>query len=263
MRRLRKYGVFAKISFANAIAYPIAVVGPFCFYAIIIYVMACLWRTIYRDGGPQGYTYAQMVWYLLMTEFISFICGTSLFHEMNEEIKSGSIAYRLSRPVHYVLYQFANVLGQAAFNSIAFGLLAVVLGMAFAGPLPGFSLAAIPALAVSVILSIILNYFFLMMIGLSAFLLEENTAVFWIYQKLAFMLGMLLPVELLPPWLQTVAKALPFSYVFWAPARIFVGYSPEICLALLPRQAFWAASAIALTLLGYHMCTKHLQVNGG
>jgi len=72
-----------------------------------------------------------------------------------------------------------------------------------------------------------------------------------------------LPVEFLPSWLQPVAKNLPFSYITWAPAKIFVDYSPELFWELIPRQAMWVAVIVTLTLLCYKFAVKRLNVNGG
>ncbi len=83
----------------------------------------------------------------------------------------------------------------------------------------------------------------MMLIGLSSFVMEDNSALFLVYQKLNFMLGLFLPVEFLPAWLQTVAKSLPFSYMFWAPAKLFVNYSSDLFWQLVPRQAAWCAAA--------------------
>jgi len=263
MKALRKYRIIARVSFSNAIAYRASTVSRFCFYTLFIYIFMSLWRAIYQEGNVHGYGYAQMVWYLVMTEFIAFSCGTGIFNSMNEDVKSGAVAYQLGRPAHYVWYQFANTLGQVLLNMVCFGALACALGFLFVGPLPGFKLFTLLPLTLSVALSLIINYFLLMLIGLSAFVLEDNFALFLIYQKLNFMLGLFLPVEFLPDWLQPVAKSLPFPYIHWAPAKIMVGYSPEIFLELVSRQVMWAIVAIALTFTGYHLCIKRLQVNGG
>ncbi|MCL2126096.1 MAG: hypothetical protein FWH33_08950, partial [Oscillospiraceae bacterium] len=190
-------------------------------------------------------------------------CGTSIYNTMNDEVKSGSIAYQLGRPTHYVFYQFANSMGQVLLNLVSFGLLAVALGYVFVGPLTTFSWAGLPLVALSVVLSIVLNFFVLMLIGLSAFVMEDNFAMYLIYQKTAFMLGMFLPVEFLPEGMQAVAKSLPFSYVYWAPAKLFVDFSPALCLELIPRQAMWAFCAVVATLVSYRFCIRRLQVNGG
>ena len=263
MKRLRKYIVIARISFQNAITYRASTFSRFSFYILFIYVFMNLWRAIYHEGSVNGYTYTQMVWYLILTEFITFSCGTGVFSAMNGDVKSGSIAYQLGRPTHYVFYQFANSVGEILLNIISFGALAAALGFLFIGPLPTFRLTGLLPLILSVSLSIVLNYFLLMLIGLSAFVMEENFALYLIYQKINFMLGMFLPVEFLPSWLQPLAKNLPFSYVYWAPAKIFVDYSPALFWELVPRQAGWAAIAVVLTFLGYQFSVRRLQVNGG
>lgn len=263
MKKLRKYVVIMRVSLSNAIAYRAAILSRFCFYTLFIYVFTGLWKAIYQQGSVHGYSYSQMVWYLIMTEFVGFACGTDILNTMNEDVKSGSIAYLLGRPAHYVVYQLANSLGQIIMNFISFGVLAIILGLVFVGPLPAFRLAGLPPLLLSIMLSILLNYFFLMLIGLSSFIMEDNFALYLIYQKINFMLGMFLPVEFLPSWLQPVAKNLPFSYVYWAPAKIFVSYSPELSAELITRQSVWTIAAASLVLLCYRGGVRRLQVNGG
>ena len=263
MTKFRKYKTIARVSLLSAIQYRAALISRFCFYTLFIYVFMSLWRAIYQEGSVHGYSYVQIVWYLIMTEFVAFACGSDIYRKMNEDVKSGAIAYLIGRPTHYVFYQFANSLGQILLNFVGFSIMAVILGMVFVGPLYTFTIAGLLPLLLSLALSIVLNYFFHMLIGLSAFIMEDNFALYLIYQKLCFMLGMFLPVEFLPIWLQPVAKILPFSYVYWAPAKIFVDFSPELCWQLIPRQAAWVLVSIALSLLCYRSSVKRLQVNGG
>jgi ABC-2 type transport system permease protein len=261
--KLKKYLVITRVSLSNAIAYRAAVFSRFAFYTLFIYVFMNLWRTIYRQGDVHGYSLTQIVWYLIATEFIVFVCGSGIFREMNEEVKSGAIAYYIGRPTHYVLYQLANSLGQMLLNFFLFGVLAVTLGFLFAGPLYTFRVEGIFIMLLSLSLGILLNFFFMMLIGLSAFVMEDNNALYWVYQKFTFMLGMILPVEFLPAWLQPIAKSLPFSYVHWAPAKLVVDYSPALAMELLPRQLMWTAAVTAATFLVYQLCVRRLQVNGG
>ncbi|MDR1600642.1 MAG: ABC-2 family transporter protein [Oscillospiraceae bacterium] len=263
IRRLRKYAVIARVSLTNAITYRSSLFMRFAFYAMFVYIFMGLWGAIYREGSVNGYTYAQMVWYLAMTEGIAFALGTGIFGEMNDAVKTGSIAYQLCRPTRYVFYQLASALGQVLLNTLLFGALAAALGLLFVGPLPGFGPRVIPPLILSIALSFIQNYFTLTLLALSSFVIEDNTALFLIYQKLCFMLGMFLPVEFLPEAIQRVARNLPFSYVYWAPAKIFVSYTPELFRQVIPRQAMWAASAVALAMLAYNAGVKRLQANGG
>ena len=263
MKSMRKYFVIAKVSFSNALAYRAAVVSRFVFYTLYIYVFMCLWRAIYQEGSVHGYSYVQMVWYLIMTEFTGFCCGAEILGQMNDDVKSGAVAYQLGRPSHYIYYHFADMLGRLPLYIVSFGALACILGFVFVGPLETFSFAGLPLLCLSILLSVILHFFLLILIGLTAFSLEDNFALYLIYQKLNFMLGMFLPLEFLPGWLQPVAKCLPFSYIYWAPAKIFVGFSPALCLELIPVQAAWAAAAVVSAHAYYRFSIRRLQVNGG
>ncbi len=263
MKTLRIYAVIAKVSFMSAFTYRATVIAAFLFYTLFVYVFTMLWRAIYQEGSVHGYSYTQLVWYLIMTEFVGSACGTNIFRTMNEDVKSGSIAYLLGRPAHYVFYQLANALGQMLLSIVSFGSLAAVLGLLFVGPLPGFRLAAVPPVLLSVLLAILMNFFIMMLIGLSSFIMEDNAALFLIYQKLNFMLGLFLPGEFLPAWLQPVVKNLPFSYIFWAPSKLFVDYSPGLFWELVPRQVLWVALGVGATLLGYRAVTRKLQLKGG
>ena len=263
MKTLRKYAVIARISFMNAVNYRAATLAMYLFYTLFVYIFTMLWRAIYQEGSVHGYSYVQMAWYLIMTEFIGAICGAGIFRTMNEDVKSGAITYLLGRPTHYVFYQLANSLGQMLLNFLTFGILAAVLGLIFVGPLPGFRLTSLPPVLLSMALGVLINYFFMMLLGLSSFIIEDNAALFLIYQKLSFMLGLFLPLEFLPAWLQPVAKSLPFSYMYWAPAKLFVDFSPGSFWTLVPRQAAWAAAFVALTIVCYRLSVRRLQANGG
>ena len=144
MKAVGKYITVLRISLQNAFVYRSNVLGGFVFYIMFMFVFFNLWRAIYKSGEVAGYSLVQMVWYLCMTELIMFGCRTGVFFQMNEDVKSGSIAYQLNRPYHYVLYQFFNALGGMIFNLLLYGLMAVVIGMIMVGPIPGFSFSTLP-----------------------------------------------------------------------------------------------------------------------
>jgi len=232
-------------------------------YTLFISVFFCLWGAIYQGGEVHGYTFGQMIWYLCFTELIVFCCRTTAYNQMNEDVKSGSIAYLLIRPCHYIFFQFFYSLGELLVNLVTFGSYAIVLAFAFVGAPQYFSLVNLPVILLSFLMGIIINFFMLITLGLTAFIWEENTGFYFVYQKLIFMLGMFIPIEFLPLWLQDIAKSLPFSYVAWAPARLAVAYSHEFLMQILPTQFFWVVVTVATASLCYNMAVKHLQGQGG
>ena len=264
MKKLRKAYIIARVGLSNAINYRASLITGFIAYTLYIYIFMGLWRAIYQESSVHGYTYVQIVWYLTLTELVGFFAGgIGVYRIMNDDVKNGAIAYLIGRPIHYIAYQLSNAAGQAIFNFITYGALAALLGFVFVGPLPGFSPAHAPAMFISVLLGFLLQFFLMTLIGLSAFFIEDNFAMYLIFSKLTFMLGTFLPVEFLPPWLTQIAKALPFSYISWAPAKLFVDFSYALFAELIPIQLMWTVLVAALSLLCYRAGARRLQINGG
>ena len=102
------------------------------------------------------------------------------------------------------------------------------------------------------------------MIGLSAFIVEDVSAFMWIYQKLAFLLGgMLVPLDFYPQWLQTIAKALPFSSITYGPARLFVTPTLELFVNVMTVQIIWITILAFVLSFTYRRGVAYLTVNGG
>ncbi len=131
------------------------------------------------------------------------------------------------------------------------------------GPIKGFDPIAIPFIIVSFILSITMNFFILMSLGLLAFYFEENSPFYFIYQKLLFVFGMLLPIEFLPIWAQGILRYLPFSLITWAPAKMVVDFSYEHALSVLPLQTAWCIGAVLLALFVFSRGVRKVNVHGG
>lgn len=141
---MRKYRTIARIHLMHSLQYRANLLGGFAMYAMFLFVFFCLWRTIYAAGAPEGYTIAQMIWYLCITELISFGTRTNVFTEIAQDVKNGQVAYQLTRPYSYLGYRLSGALGGMALNFAAFGLFALLIGFCFVGPIEGFQLRTLP-----------------------------------------------------------------------------------------------------------------------
>jgi len=263
-RCLRTYLTALRVSLSGALQYRANVFSGLVFYSLFIYVFFCLWTAIYSGGSAQNYSFTQMIWYLCVTELISYGArGSNICRDITQEVKSGSIAYQLLRPYRYISYTLATSMGRSLFNLAVFGSLALALGFLFVGPIPGFALWSLPFSVLSILLGVLIDFFFNLAIGLTAFTIEENAGIRLIYQKCVFMLGTFIPVEFLPLWMQTAVKNLPFSYVSWAPAKLTVAFSWQNFFSLVPRQLLWLAFGVALSALLYRRGLTNIQSHGG
>ena len=260
---LRKYSAIARMNILNALQYPANLVARIVFYTVFISIFFCLWGDIYQNSAVHGYTFTQMIWYLCITELITFCARSDIYRQMSTDIKNGDIAYLLVRPCNYVWFQFSFSLGEMLASLAMFGCYAIVLAWVYVGPLPCFPLDGIIPMFLSVLLGIAINFFMLMILGMTAFIWEENSGFYLVFQKLVFMLGMFMPVEFLPMWLQNITKLLPFSYITWAPARLIVAFDWAFFWQVFPMQLMWAVGIIALAMFVYSRAVVYVQGQGG
>jgi len=263
VKKLRKYLLVVKTNISNNVVYAADVFSGALFFALIVFVFMELWKAISANSGNmEGYSVNRLVWYYVAAETVSF-SKCDIFQSMNREIKGGGIAYKLNKPYHFVLYQFAEGIGQISVRLLMNMTVGIVLGFLYVGGLERFELRALPAVVLSTILGIFLNFFMDAAIGMSSFWTEDNSAFYWIAQKLSFMLGLFLPLEFLPAVIRNIALYLPFSYIAYAPARLLTSFSMEEFWSIVPVQVFYTAMFAALSALIYSRGVKKLNVNGG
>ena len=260
-----RYGFVLRTAARQQLAYRAELVMRAIQMVLFMGVFMALWTAAFGVSGQaelSGYTLAEMVWYLAMTETIT-LSSSRVFIEISEAVKAGDLAYTLARPLSYPFFQVANSLGNSgprlALN-LAVAVAVVGLGM---GRIAG-SLAGLAAFLVMAALALLLDSLIAVLIGLMAFWIEEVTPIFLIYQKLLFTVGgLFLPLEMFPEWLRRVAACLPFQFITYAPARAFVAFEPEFVLRAVAGQVAYVAALTALVALVWGRARRRLVVHGG
>ena len=260
---IKKYWTTFVISFRNTVFYGKNVIGGTLIFMMFIFVFFNLWNVIFKDNTIRGYTFVQMIWYICIAELIVTSMRSPVYYEIGQEIKSGSIAYQLGRPYHYIFYQFANSMGGVVVNFLMYSIIAFVLGTLLVGAPPIDNLMMLPWFLLSTLLSMALQFFIMITIGLVAFYVEENRPFFFIYSKLIMLLGTFVPIEFYPDWVQKALQYLPISFVAWAPAKMFVNFSISHALIVIPIQALWIAVFVAISMAIYSKGVKSINAHGG
>jgi len=228
-------------------------------------IFAALWTAAFGIGGRTemaGYSLAEVVWYLAMTETIT-LSTSRVFIEISEAVKAGDVAYQLARPLSYPVYQAANSLGNSAPRFVLNLLTAAAVVLVATGQAAGSWVGLLAFLGMAG-LALLLDALVAVLIGLLAFWIEEVTPAFWIYQKLLFTLGgLFLPLEMFPGWLQRVASWLPFQFITYAPARAFVAFDPAFVLRAAAGQVAYVVALSTLVGLTWRRAQRRLVVHGG
>jgi ABC-2 type transport system permease protein len=265
MRSSAKYVEIFKIAARSAFAYPLDTFARVGFMGMVIFVFAQLWIVTFDLSGRStvgGYDRRQMVWYLVLTETVIMSCPR-VFSQIDQEVRSGDLAYILNRPYNYALYHLATYAGTAVLLMPA----NFAVGSAIAWLLVGEPLVdpiTWPAISVAVILAIGLNFAIELSIGLLAFWFEDTSAFFWIFQKVVFTLGgLFLPLEAFPDTLRQISVLLPFTSIAYAPARLTASFSTSAFLTTIGTQAFWLVVMGIGCVVMFRAGVRRLNVNGG
>lgn len=260
---LRRYGVSGKIALRNLTAYPAEFFSPVLTYSIFVFVFGRLYAAAVPAGGDlAGYSQRDLVYYFAVAELGVFGLGR-LFSTLSEEVKSGQVAYALTRPFDLIRYQCSIMLGPAFAQTAMLAVAGFGLAALSAGLPAGIDPLQAAALVVSLVLAGVLNFLLQTSLALTAFWFEENQAFFWIYQKFGLIIGTLMPLEFLPDSLSRLAILTPFAYIGYAPARIAVKFDGAESLRLLAGQALWILAAAVLVRLVFAIGRRKIAANGG
>jgi ABC-2 type transport system permease protein len=259
-----KYQAVGRISLNNQLAYVADFFVRSIFLTVIMYIFMQLWTTTYQgEGTPTiaGYTIQQIIWYILFAEALT-MAFPSLSTRIEEEVKSGDVGYKLTRPLHYIGYHYAAYLAEVYVKLGVNLLMGCLIGTALVGfPSIGLGWAGLLLMSFG---AITVHFTLSMTLALCAFWVEETRGLEFVYHKLLFTIGgMLMPLELFPETLQTICRWLPFQTIMYFPSKTAVRYEDVNLLPMLLTQAAWIVILGIVVLSVYRLGVRKLNVNGG
>jgi len=143
---IQKYNAVLRVSIANNLAYLMEVIFRALFLIAIVFILGQLWKTTFSARGAKllsGFSISDMVWYLAAAETIAMSLP-ALTRSIDQEVRSGQLAYLLGRPCSYVFYHFAQYLGERLVRLTINGIVAATLALVIVG-LPHFTWMGIAA----------------------------------------------------------------------------------------------------------------------
>ena len=257
----RTYAAFARLAAARTLRTPGELAGRVAFFVVILGVFASLWRAAAEAGLAVDADPRALVWYLATTEWI-VLTAPPIYLEIEEAVRRGDVACQLIRPVSYVGAAFADALGVIAVRAPALGLAAWLCAFAFTGwaPPPAVLAAAVPlgVAAMALLAAIFLG------IGLLAFWLEDVSPVYWVVQKLLFVLGgLMLPLEFYPEVLRGAAWLTPFPAVLAGPASLVLHGATAGFLACAVMLGVWGVAVGLGVRAIFGRAASAISINGG
>jgi ABC-2 type transport system permease protein len=262
-RTLRALPTLLRVGFSDAVAYRAELLIWFLSTNLSLVMMA-LWTAVARDAPVGRFNQRDFVAYFLAALFVRLLSGAWVLWEANMEIRQGTLAFRLLRPIHpLVHYAAENVaampLRLASAAPVLLLLVLVARGRITSDPvlLAAFPVALLGAWLIT----------FLAMSAMAALAFWTDSAVsvgqVW-FGLFSVFSGYLVPLELFPPQLAAAARWLPFRYMLGAPVELLVGLSSRAHgLTDLGVQWLWVAILGGAAAWGWRMGVRRYSAFGG
>lgn len=229
-----------------------------------------LWQAIYQGSGQSslaGFQYREMIAYLLLVHISRmFSSMPGLASGIAREIREGTLKKYLIQPLdllgYLISYRAAHKMTYIVTAALPYGIIFYLCRGFFDGLPPAPIMAAY---LVSLVLSFLIGFYFEAAVGMVAFWILEVTSVLYIVITLNYFIsGQMLPLDLLPgPW-ASLLKALPFQYMAYFPAVVFLGkVQGEDLVWGLAFEAFWALFFALLSRYLYRRGLRHYGAYGG
>ncbi|HZX96030.1 MAG TPA: ABC-2 family transporter protein [Myxococcales bacterium] len=264
MRRLlRTYAQFLRTGFASAVAYR-AEFLIWMFSTNMPLVMLAIWAAAARSGPVAGYSQQGFAAYYLAALLVRLMTGAWVVWEMTMEIRQGTLALRLLRPVHPMLQWSADNLSAIPMRGIvALPVVGILLWVARAELAHDwFSwLLLCPAL-----LGAWLLYFLVQaIIGTLGLRFESASSIFEAWLGFSNVLsGYLVPIDLFPRAVRELSLVLPFRFQLSYPVELMLGrWSRGEALSLLAAQWAYVAVFLVATRAVWRNGLRHYAAYGG
>jgi ABC-2 type transport system permease protein len=240
---------FAALGWRRAAADRAGSLGRLAFYWLILLIFWALWKaTPLQELARPGLDAVRLLWYMTVTEGVVIAVGFP-YRAVERDILTGEIAAALARPLPYGAAILAEWIGTACHRL----LLLAAGGLAFGFWLTGtvaVAPAAVPVLLVSTVLAILLALLCHLQLGYAAAWVGTPAPLFWIWQKLVFVLGgLMMPLTLYPEPFGSLAQASPFAAMVFTPASILLDSSRGAIAEALALQLLWLVLLGLLTWL--------------
>jgi ABC-2 type transport system permease protein len=230
-----------------------------------------LWQAIYQGSGQDqlaNFSMNQMIAYLLLVHVSRmFSSMPGLAAGIARDIREGTLKKYLLQPIdmitYLVSYRMAHKVAYIVTSFLPYAVL-FFLCRQFFDQLPGDPLT-VTAYVVSLLLGFLVGFFFETCIGLVGFWFLEVTSFLYIVNTLNFFLsGHMFPLDLLPPFWAALLKSLPFQYMAYFPAAIFLGkiQGEELAYGLV-GEFVWVVAFIVLARVLYRVGLRRYSAFGG
>jgi ABC-2 type transport system permease protein len=263
---IRAFPTLFRVGFAEMVAYR----AEFVIWILTTnmpLVMMALWTAVAAEGPVGGFDVPKFEAYYVATLMIRLLTNTWMVWQLTMDIRQGTLATKLLRPLHPLLAYAAEHMAAVPIRTLMVSPLLIVLVVVTPGHLAIGDPVRLAVFVASLVGAWLLLFFMMAIIGSLALFVESATAVFEIWLGLHFILsGYLIPLQLLPRWVGRIADVLPFRYTLSFPVETLIGLrlgSTASLLGALGIQWLYVVGLFAATLAIWRQGMRRFVAFGG
>lgn len=259
---MSKYWIIYCLSIKHSLKNYKSLVGLGIFLVTCLVIFANLWKIAAARIGAIDLPPDLLLWYISLNEWV-LIALPSVQEDMEQDLRGGRLAYLLPRPISYLGATFAEATGVLTGNLLALGLMAFAFTWIQTGNIP-FGFMEIVLIILFGLLAGCVSVIYQMIIGVTAFWLQEVSPFHWLWEKLMFMLGgLILPLTVYPQWIQTLAKFTPFPSILGDRSYMAFDVSAGTIIAIGSSLLAWGLIGAVGLLIIYRRGLRILNIEGG
>lgn len=249
-----------RIGFRLAMAYRSTIVMTMVTLIAQVFLLRMIWTSVYgaRDSAA-GITLEALLAYLTLANLQSFAMNTVVTRTVHHRIRTGMVFFDLARPVGYLRqmtsFQLGNTLG--GFLLLAPSIPVVMLVGSITPP------ADLGGYLVTLALGYVITVQLALLVSLIGFWTMETGAIALLFRLVSqFFAGTMVPLAFFPGFLGVLADLLPFKYMGYVPAGVYIGHITDVPWTLLIELA-WVAGLAALLWLVWSRAQRKVVIQGG
>ncbi len=229
----------------------------------VIYLV--VWSTIARSNGgmvngftPGGFAAYYIVWMLVRQ--MNLVRAPA---DWEWRIQHGRLSMELMHPVHPLHVDVSDYAGYKVFLILLWLPIAAVLALIFKPTLHP-TLAQIIVFFIAIWGAYLVRSVLTFLMGLISFWTTRVAAIFDLYFALELLLsGRLVPMTLMPAWVQLISMFLPFQSMFYFPITALTGSLTNAeLLSGLGIQLLWFVVALLLLSFVWHFAVRRFSSVG-
>lgn len=267
--RIRPYAALFSVRWRTLLQYRVAALAGLSTQWVFGLLMISVLIAFYNgSGADQPMTLAQTVTYTWLGQAMLGMLPWNIDRETAESVRTGAVAYDLARPLDLYAHWYARALAlrtaPTLLKSIPMFLIATLLmPQPYAMRWP--QLPQLSAWLLCVLGALLLSC------AVTAFM---QATLFWtvtgdgitriLPHFITLFSGMVIPLPLLPDWMQPLLRWQPFAGLVSTPGLLFVGALPPGAVwESLAVQLGWAAAFVLLGRAVLSRGLNRLAIGGG